>query len=171
MLLKYNDLVIRGATEGDSELLAHWWNNGQLMAHVGFPLGLRTTAEKVRGQILQDDEKNRHLIIERAGVAIGEMSYNEAAENVYSIGIKICIPKERNHGNGKRLVYMLTKELLSRGADLVIIGVDSKNVRARHVYEKVGFFPTGEKKPWHDQLGKVCTEICYAISEQDLRDI
>ena len=40
MFLRDGNLVIRDATALDAETLCTWWNDGMLMAHVGYPLGL-----------------------------------------------------------------------------------------------------------------------------------
>ena len=47
MLLKNENLTIRNADAADAEQLAAWWNDGSVMAHAGFPLGLGTSAEKI----------------------------------------------------------------------------------------------------------------------------
>ncbi len=43
MRVEYNDISIRNAETKDCEQLAKWWNDGNVMAHAGFPLGLGTT--------------------------------------------------------------------------------------------------------------------------------
>lgn len=40
MHLQYNDLTIRSALPADAPQLVRWWNDGAVMAHAGFPLGL-----------------------------------------------------------------------------------------------------------------------------------
>ena len=47
MNLQYSNLTIRTAVPADAEQLAAWWNDGAVMAHAGFPLGLGITEEKV----------------------------------------------------------------------------------------------------------------------------
>ena len=47
MNIRYKSLTIRDATSADSVQLAAWWNSGRIMAHAGFPNGLKTTAEKI----------------------------------------------------------------------------------------------------------------------------
>ena len=46
MHLQYHDLTIRPALPSDAPQLERWWNDGAVMAHAGFPLGLGTTEEK-----------------------------------------------------------------------------------------------------------------------------
>ena len=47
MYLQHDNIVIRNATAADAPQLAAWWNDGSVMAHAGFPLGLGTSAEKI----------------------------------------------------------------------------------------------------------------------------
>lgn len=76
MYIHNSNLTIRDATADDAEQLAEWWNDGEVMAHAGFPLGLGTTAEKVAESLKLDrDDTRRRLIIEVDSVRVGEMSY------------------------------------------------------------------------------------------------
>lgn len=91
MDINYKNIHIRNANPDDSKQLAKWWNDGKVMAHAGFPLGLNTSAEKINKQFLNDsDEKKRTLIIEYKNLPIGEMNYKYQGDLVYDIGIKIC---------------------------------------------------------------------------------
>ncbi len=51
MEITKGDIRIRNAGAADCEQLAAWWNDGVVMAHAGFPLGLGTTTEKVREEL------------------------------------------------------------------------------------------------------------------------
>lgn len=76
MYIKNNNLTIRNATSEDSSILCKWWNDGEVMAHAGFPKGLGTSEEIIIQQLSGDtDETRRRLIIEVDGVPAGEMSY------------------------------------------------------------------------------------------------
>ena len=57
MLLKHNELTIRNATAGDAPQLEKWWNDGKVMAHAGFPLGLGTTAGDIAAKIARDTDE------------------------------------------------------------------------------------------------------------------
>ena len=46
MHIQYDTLLIRDAVTADAQQLTAWWNDGAVMAHAGFPLGLGTTVEK-----------------------------------------------------------------------------------------------------------------------------
>ena len=47
MKLEYEGVLLRNAEAGDAGQLAAWWNDGKVMAHAGFPLGLGTTPESL----------------------------------------------------------------------------------------------------------------------------
>lgn len=51
MIREYNGIMIRDATIEDAARLCGWWNDGEVMAHAGFPNGLGTTVAKVEAQI------------------------------------------------------------------------------------------------------------------------
>ena len=74
MNIRYKSLTIRDATSADSVQLAAWWNSGRIMAHAGFPNGLKTTAEKIASDISNSTGCHR-LILEQYGKPIGEASY------------------------------------------------------------------------------------------------
>jgi len=72
MILQKGNLVIRAAVPGDAGILCEWWNDGAVMAHAGFPMGLNTTEEEIIGKINADSEQSRHLILEIDGIPVGE---------------------------------------------------------------------------------------------------
>ena len=41
MKLQSGDIIIRAAEVHDAPLLTKWWNDGEVMAHAGFPERLR----------------------------------------------------------------------------------------------------------------------------------
>ena len=51
MKIIYKDILIRNAEESDASQLASWWNDGSVMAHAGFPNGVNTNEERIKGQI------------------------------------------------------------------------------------------------------------------------
>lgn len=70
MYLHKGNLVIRDATIGDAKLLCSWWNDGEIMAHAGFPHGIGTTEQEVRSKLQsrEDPERQGRLILEISGV-------------------------------------------------------------------------------------------------------
>ena len=96
MLLSYQNFTIRNATPEDSPLLCHWWNDGSVMAHAGFPNGLNTNAEEIARSLASDsDDTYRRLIIEVSTIPVGEMSFQNKGDGVAEIGIKICDAREQ----------------------------------------------------------------------------
>ncbi|HHU20620.1 MAG TPA: N-acetyltransferase [Bacilli bacterium] len=172
MLLKNRNLTIRNAKHGDVELLASWWNNGKIMAHAGFPTGLGITAEQVKKEIsVCICNVSELLIIERDNIPIGEMNYRVLGNKSVEIGIKICHFSEQNKGYGKILLSMLIKELFERGFKTIVLDTNLNNLRAQHLYEKIGFRKTGTRtNAWKDQLGIFQSAVNYEMTEGELVD-
>ena len=70
MYIRYDTLLIRDAVTADAQQLTAWWNDGAVMAHAGFPLGLGTTVEKVIAGLC-----NGRLVLEENEQLIGEACY------------------------------------------------------------------------------------------------
>ena len=62
-----------------------WWNDGAVMAHAGFPLGLGTTVEKEAARLPSPGR----LMLEYKNQPIGEMNFRDVGEKTAEIGIKI----------------------------------------------------------------------------------
>ena len=142
MYIEHGELWIRKAESSDARMLAQWWNDGKIMAHAGFPHGLGTTEDKVREQ-LNSSGPSQRLIIGVKDVAIGEMSYRDVGEKTAEIGIKICLFEYQNQGLGTIYLQMLLDYLKSIGFTKVILDTNLNNLRAQHVYEKIGFKKVG----------------------------
>ena len=173
MYLKKADIVIRNAGIDDCDQLAKWWNNGDVMAHAGFPLGLHTTAAEIEHQISQDtDETKRRLIIEYQGQRIGEMSYYNLENHVAEIGIKICEPSYQDKGLGRVILSLLIHELFYRGYSKIILDTNLNNTRAQHVYEKLGFQKVRiNENSWKNQLGELQSSVDYSLSPENFKDL
>ena len=168
MKLAHDDLLIRNAEDIDVPRLVMWWNDGEIMAHAGFPLGLNTTLQKVAKQIEDDDENLRqHLIIEISGKPVGEMSY-KITGNIAEIGIKICEKDYQDKGYGKKLLSMLISELFARGHQKIVLGTNYRNKRARHVYNELGFEEVEIRRDsFIDQLGEPQTSVYCELLPQN----
>ena len=170
MYLNQNGLVIRNATGADAQQLCAWWNDGAVMAHAGFPLGLGTTAEAIRESLCKDDDLiHRRCVIENHGVPIGEMNYRNMGNATAEIGIKICDFFHQNRGLGTRLLQMFLGSLfVDYGYERVILDTNQNNLRAQHVYEKLGFRRLRvNENAWKDQLGVPQTSIDYELRKED----
>ena len=172
MFIEHNGIVIRNAEKKDCEQLAGWWNDGGVMAHAGFPLGLGITAEEIAEKLSSDsDDSGRRLMIEYNGVPAGEANYRNKGENVAEIGIKICDPSRQNKGLGRVILSLIINYLFCHGYDKIILDTNLNNKRAQHVYELLGFkklrVNTGS---WTDQLGQKQSSVDYELTKADFND-
>ena len=179
MNIKKDHLMIRSANVGDAPLLTDWWNDGSVMAHAGFPNGLGQTLEKTIEQITLNESKlSQRCIIEDNDVRIGEMSFY-IGDNFAEIGIKICDSAYQNKGYGSILIRMLLDFLFTdkkinsaNKIEKIILDTNIKNLRAQHVYEKIGFKKVATNvNAWKDQLGQWQTSIDYEMSLQDYESL
>ena len=172
MHIRYHDIIIRNAEARDCAQLAKWWNDGSVMAHAGFPLGLGTNAEKIAADIASDsDETRRRLVIEYKGRLIGETNYRNRSGGTAEIGIKICEPDHQEKGLGRVILSLLIRELFDRGYEKIVLDTNLKNTRAQHVYEMLGFRKLRvNKDSWKDQLGAWQSSVDYELVPEDFRD-
>lgn len=177
MYIKQDNLIIRSAVVGDAQLLNNWWNDGSVMSHAGFPNGLGQTLEETIEQIKRNESKlSQRCIIEDDGIRIGEMSFG-IGENFAEIGIKICETAYQNKGYGSILIKMLvdflfTDEKINKVIKIkkIVLDTNLKNLRAQHVYEKIGFRKIKTNiNAWKDQLGEWQTSIDYEMSYEDYK--
>jgi len=169
MLLQDRSITIRNAAKQDAKQLCAWWNDGSVMAHAGFPNGLGTDAETVTRQLGRDTEENgRVLIIEKDGVPIGEMSYHNLGGNTAEIGIKICEADQQGRGLGTQCLTMLITRLFIMGYGKIVLDTNLNNLRAQHVYEKLGFARLRvNENSWKDQLGQPQSSVDYELVPAD----
>ena len=172
MNICYHDICIRDAQQKDCAQLAAWWNDGAVMAHAGFPMGLGTTAAQIAQQIAADtDTTRRRLMVEYQGIPIGEMCFCVSDNTKYEIDIKICEPLYQENGLGRVILSMLIGELFRRGATLIFLDTDLRNTRAQHVYELLGFQKAGVRlNSWKDQLGTLQSAVDYRLTCKDFRN-
>jgi RimJ/RimL family protein N-acetyltransferase len=153
----------------DARRLCRWWNDGGVMAHAGFPNGLGTTVEKVTRQLNaeHDDADGRTLIIEKDGVPIGEMSYHNLEGKQAEIGVKVCKASMQGQGLGTLCLKLLITRLFEMGYQKIILDTNLNNLRAQHVYEKLGFQKLRvNKNAWRDQLGAWQTSVDYELTPE-----
>jgi len=166
MYLQYHDLTIRSALPSDAPQLVRWWNDGTVMAHAGFPLGLGTTVEKEAARLPAPGR----LMLEYKGQPIGEMSFR-AVDCAAEIGIKICESSFQEQGLGRIYLSLLIKELFSRGFARIVLDTNLNNTRAQHVYEKLGFRKVAVREnSWRDQLGNLQSAVDYELYPKNFHD-
>ena len=173
MNLCLHELRIRNAVPGDAGQLAAWWNDGAVMAHAGFPLGLGVTPEAVERQIAaESDEERRTLIIEYGLRPIGEMSYRDRSGGTAEIGVKICEAAFQDKGLGRVLLSLFIRELFAMGYEKIVLDTNRDNLRAQHVYEMLGFRKLRvHVDSWKDQLGRPQSSVDYELLPADFRDL
>lgn len=170
MELTHGKIQIRSATVADAPLLCRWWNDGAVMAHAGFPLGLGTTEAAVAADLARKDPAEGELcILLYDGVPIGETDYHNAGNQVADIGIKICEASHQNHGLGKQILSLLIEALFSQmGYVKIRLDPNLKNTRAQHVYEQLGFQKVAiEWDSWTDQMGQLQSAVLYELTPPD----
>jgi RimJ/RimL family protein N-acetyltransferase len=170
MFLQNNNITIRNATSEDASILCKWWNDGKVMAHAGFPNGIGTTEEEIIQKISGDsDDTCRRLIIEAESIPIGEMVYRNKGTAVAEIGIKICDFSKQERGYGTKLLSMLINALFKEmGYKKIVLDTNLNNLRAQHVYEKLGFKKLRVNiDSWKNQQGEFQSFIDYELEEKD----
>ena len=166
MYIRYDTLLIRDAVTADAQQLTAWWNDGAVMAHAGFPLGLGTTVEKVIAGL-----GNGRLILEENERLIGEACYRKVGEGIAEIGIKICETDCQNRGLGRVILSMLIAWLFERGYEKIVLDTNLTNLRAQHVYESLGFRKLRiNYDSWTDQLGNKQSAVDYELTEDNFVD-
>ena len=166
MYIQYDTLLIRDAVTADAQQLTAWWNDGAVMAHAGFPLGLGTTEEKVIAGL-----GNGRLVLEENERLIGEACYRIVGEGIAEIGIKICETDCQNRGLGRVILSMLISWLFAQGFEKIVLDTNLTNKRAQHVYESLGFQKLRVNiDSWTDQLGNKQSAVDYELTEDNFVD-
>ena len=166
MNLQHKNLTIRDAVAADAEQLTAWWNDGAVMAHAGFPLGLGTTVENVIARL-----GNGRLILEENERLIGEACYRKVGDGIAEIGIKICETDCQNRGLGRVILSMLISWLFEQGFEKIVLDTNLTNLRAQHVYESLGFQKLRVNiDSWTDQLGNKQSAVDYELVEDKFID-
>lgn len=172
MYLKDNKLIVRPASINDAEILCNWWNDGNVMAHAGFPNGIQTDIDKLIDRLSKENDNARILIIETDSNRIGEMSYR-IEDGIAEIGIKICDFSYQEKGYGTEATKMLIRYLFDdMKVKKIILDTNINNTRAQHVYDKIGFKKTAVRKDsWKDQLGVWQSSVDYELMREDFYNI
>ena len=170
--LNHRRITIRNAEKEDAPILARWWNDGSVMAHAGFPLGLGTTAEKIAADLIVDNDcTRRRLMLLLDQEPIGEMSYRFTDPQTADIGIKICESSYQEQGIGRVALSMLISALFSMGCKQITLDTNLKNTRAQHVYEKLGFQKTAvHYDSWKNQLGNPESAVDYCLIPENFHN-
>jgi RimJ/RimL family protein N-acetyltransferase len=168
MVLYHGKGAIRQATKDDAETLAQWWSNGNVMAHAGFPLGIKTDIDKLKHRLSSQSDNDILWIIEDDNARpIGEMHYTIEDEKA-TLGIKICDASKQNKGLGTIILKRMIAHIFSyHTVDYIWLDTMIENTRAQHVYESLHFKKINIlKDAWKDQLGNLRTAIEYKLPRE-----
>ncbi len=180
ILASGSKVTIRNIQMEDIDQFVQWWNNGDLMASVGFRKGLGITKEQLEPKFTkQIAEKNPlkcdnrlYMILDlETKKAIGELAYGQLdiEKGSCRIGMKICELSYQGHGYGEdaliTFINYLYKEL---GLEKIEIDTLADNLRALSLYEKVGFVRTSEvKNYWTDPDGISHDVVFLELNKED----
>lgn len=165
-------ITIRSAQLEDVDTLCNWWADGEVMAHAGFPKGIKTDKEKLRMDIIKQNEvehpSSQRMVIEVKDVGlIGETNYRYKGNNVYEIGIKICDFTQHGKGYGEKVIQLLIEYIKKNlHGTKIVLDTNLRNTGAQRFYKRLGFRQVKiEKDCWRDQLGNLQSAVLF---EKDL---
>ncbi len=167
------NITIRSSNPSDVEQLVLWWSSGKVMAHAGFPKGIKTDKRKLKEEIIKASLSEfpdlDRLIILIDKKPIGEMNYRLKSENVYEIGIKICDFDYHNKGIGSKAMGLLMEYLFDdRNAEKIILDTNLNNTGAQRFYERLGFKKVSiNVNSWKNQLGELQSSVDYEINKEN----
>ena len=163
------DFYLRSAKKEDAPTLLKWWNDGEIMAHAGFPLGLNTSISKIEQSIEKKSENNQLLIMELDGIPFGEMNF-KINDDIAEFGIKICNKNLHSKGIGKAFLTKLFEYLFNeRNCNIIKCDTDLKNKGSQNFYEnkmnmrKVKII----NNCFTNQIGELCSAVLFEITKEE----
>lgn len=173
-------ICIRPLEPGDEEMLHRWWNDGDIMAHAGFPYGtlqgINAIREIVRRESAQEalfPSSKIFMLCRRHDMSpIGEISYGgyDRHNQRCEIGIKICDSTVRERGYGTEALALFMDYLFNYlNLNKIELTTMPDNKRAYHVYEKMGFKRSGVlRKHYFDaRVGQFVDSIYMDILKKE----
>ncbi len=148
------NICIRPLESGDEEILHRWWNDGEIMAHAGFPHGTLQGIESIREIVRRESAQEALfptskilMLCRRHDMSpIGEVSYGgyDRHNQRCEIGIKICDFTAREKGFGTEALALFIDYLfMYLNLNKIELTTMPDNSRAHHVYAKLGFKRSG----------------------------
>ena len=143
MIFQTKRLEVRKAETSDVEMYLSLWNSGKVMRNVGFPKGLRISAEQICKQIEEHDETEFDqtlVVIEKEnGERIGECKLGLPNEEGISCPDFKFLPEYWGNGFGKELIKGLCKYTFSKThAKIIETSPNVKNVASQKMAESAG---------------------------------
>ncbi|MFW6284822.1 MAG: GNAT family N-acetyltransferase [Bacillota bacterium] len=166
-MIETSRMRLKKATSEDAKTLKQWWNNGELMASVGFEDGFNASLEDVEKRLNQDDHVIMIAFDKATGEPIGEFSYGQMdmEAGTLKIAMKIANPDYQGKGYEKEgLKAFLFYLFESYALDAILVDTFTENSRARKLYEQFGAEALStEKDYWKSPEGKTYDVIFYRI--------
>ena len=173
MRKQIDEVIVRSAEVSDIDTLADWWASGEVMAHAGFPEGIKTDKDKIKSDIIishasEHPRTERLLITLEPKKDIGEMSYSMVKPETYEIGIKICEFDSHSLGYGSKAVMALLDYLFNDRKTLkIVLNTNSENKGAQRFYERLGFDKIRIiENSWRNQLGELLSSVEYEMTKE-----
>jgi diamine N-acetyltransferase len=136
-------LVIRKTTTDDLADLASLWNDGAVMAHVGFPEGLGVDIPKMEKWLanLQSKKQAAHFVMrDQDGTFMGETYWGlRSDDGLAAMDIKL-VPSAQGQGHGKTaLSFAIDRAFDDTRVTRVYVDPHPENARAIRLYKSMGF--------------------------------
>ncbi|MDQ2673813.1 MAG: GNAT family N-acetyltransferase [Chloroflexota bacterium] len=147
------DIELRRTSEADLPDVMALWNDGRVMAFVGFPNGLGATPESMRAWLgrLEADASRRHFSIHAPGIGFcGEAYYAiDADHDLATLDIKLR-PEAQGRGIASAALSQVLSEIFDGGlAGRAYVDPSHHNAPALRLYERLGFVEA-VRPPWLD---------------------
>ncbi|MFW5913677.1 MAG: GNAT family N-acetyltransferase [Bacillota bacterium] len=170
-MIETSRMRLKKATPEDAETLKDWWNNGELMASVGFKDGLEVSLEDVKKRLKRDDHVIMIAYDKETDEPIGEFSYGEfdMEAGTLRISMKIANLDYQGKGYGKEgLKAFLFYLFESYALEAVLVDTFTENTGARKLYEQFGAEKASiEKDYWTNPEGESYDVIFYRIPSEN----
>jgi RimJ/RimL family protein N-acetyltransferase len=145
------DIELRRTSEADLLNLMALWNDGRVMAFVGFPHGLGATPESMAAWLhrLRADASRRHFSIHAPDVGFcGEAYYAiDAEHDLATLDIKLR-PEAQGRGIALAAMTHLISEIFDDGlAGRAYVDPSRDNAPALRLYQRLGFVDA-VRPPW-----------------------
>ncbi len=159
---------LRKAAVDDAKTLATWWATGEIMAHAGFPQGIKTDIAQLEDRLRHQENNCLWIIEDENHCPIGEMNHTIKGSRA-TLGIKICVLKKQGQGIGKIALKSLIKHLFDTySINEIWLDTMIENTHAQHVYTTLFFEKLRvNKNVWRDQLGHLRTSVEFILTKEN----
>lgn len=136
-------IEIRETTWEDIRDLRSLWADGSVMHFVGFPDGLHRSEEEMKPwfqRLVSGRPRMNHYSVFADGVYCGETFYKiEEEHGRYAVLDIKLFPFARGRGIAAHALSYAIREAFRHGAEAVWVDPHPDNVKARALYERLGF--------------------------------